>query len=415
MMKIRLRLMMYPMHPSDDNAPSGAVFKPHQIETAARLVEHLQETGFCYLAGEPRTGKTRTALKAISDAGYTKPLVLTKKNAIAGWCSEMSAVGVGAFVTNYEQAPKLSSDDFDIVILDEAHNLGSRGKPSKRFKAIQAIAWNKPLLCLSGTPVVETPLAIYHQTAISRYGPFSQFNTFYQFFRGYGVPSPIFLGGRMVESYTRIKPELLDVISNHTVTLTQDDAGITHQARDHEHLVSLTPSTLALIKSALRDSVININGREIILESDMAVRAAVHQIETGALLVDDEIVELDNSEVLEYCLQRFAPDETAIMAHYRSTRQKFDAFYPSIYSSNAHAEGVDLSHYKHFVIVNGDYSGAKFVQRRERITNMNVKSERVVHHITTNGLSKDIYEAVSRKRDFNLGSFRQFAQQHRRR
>lgn len=391
------------------------MYKDHQTETAAKLVEHLQETGFCYLAGEPRTGKTRTALKAIADAGYTRPLVLTKKNAIAGWHSEMRVVRVAARVTNYEQAPKLATDDYDIVVLDEAHNLGSRGKPSKRFKAIKAIAWGKPLLCLSGTPVVETPLAIYYQTAISQYGPFSQFKTFYKFFKAYGVPSLLYIGSRAVEQYKQAKPELLDVISNHTVTLTQNDAGITHQARDQLHLVSLAPDTLAMIRKALKDSVLNINGVEVMLESDMAVRAAVHQIETGALLVDDEIVELDNSEVLEYCLQHFMPDDTAIMAHYRSTRQKFAPFYPNIYSSNAHAEGVDLSRYKHFVIVNGDYSGAKFVQRRERITNMNVKTDRVVHHITTNSISRDIYEAVSGKRDFNLQSFRAFALQHRKR
>ena len=43
----------------------------------------------------------------------------------------------------------------------------------------------------------------------------------------------------------------------------------------------------------------------------------------------------------------------------------------AIYSSNANAEGVDLSHSKYFIIYSSDYSGAKHIQRRERIININ--------------------------------------------
>jgi hypothetical protein len=57
--------------------------------------------------------------------------------------------------------------------------------------------------------------------------------------------------------------------------------------------------------------------------------------------------------------------------------------------------------------MNTGFSGAKHVQRRDRITNMNVTDDRVVHHIVTSGgISKDVYEAVSLKRDYNLAMFR---------
>jgi hypothetical protein len=384
-------------------------YKPHQIAASDKIVKHLRDHRFAYLAGEPRTGKTRTALKAVQDAGYTAPLILTKKNAIPGWKSEMSALGVDHKVTNYEQASNIldSGESFDIVILDEAHNLGSRGRPTKRFREIRALAANLPLLCLSGTPVVDTPLGIYYQTAISRYGPFSRFKSFYEFFRAYGVPNQQWFHGRSVEQYNRSKPELLDEIGRHTVTLTQTDAGITAKARDRLHVVELRDDTQRLIDLAVRDSVLELGDMELMLESEMAVRNAVHQIESGAVLSEDVIFLLENDEVLEYCLRNFLPDDTAIMCHYRSTRQKFDPFYPHIFSSDGHAEGVDLSGFRNFVIVNSGYSGAKFVQRRERIVNMGVTKERIVHHITTTGgVSAQVYDAVKQKRDFNLQSFR---------
>jgi len=378
-------------------------FKPHQIDASDRLVPMLRNRGFAYLAGEPRTGKTRTALRAVQEAGFIAPLILTKKNAIPGWMSEMAALGVDYKATNYEQASNIldSGQSFDIVILDEAHNLGSRGRPTKRFREIRAIAQLLPLLCLSGTPVVETPLGIYHQTAISRYGPFSRFRNFYEFFRAYGVPNTKWFHGRSVEQYNRSKPELLEEIGKHTITLTQTDAGITAKARDRLHVVELHPDTQRLIDLAVRDSVLELGDMELMLESEMAVRNAVHQIESGAVLSEDVIFLLENDEVLEYCLRNFLPDDTAIMCHYRST-----------FSSDGHAEGVDLSGFRNFVIVNSGYSGAKFVQRRERIVNMGVTKERIVHHITTTGgVSAQVYDAVKQKRDFNLQSFRSWRAQ----
>lgn len=389
------------------------IYLPHQIRAASETAQLLAAHGLAYIFGEPRSGKTRTALKVASDMRAKNVLVLTPKAAISGWEKERAAVDYTAriTVTNYEQAKKLRAE-YDLVVIDEAHRLGKVGKPTQRVKDIRAITGDACCLYLSGTPIVETPLAIYYQWIVCRHTPL-KFRNFYDFFRHYGEPSMIRLHGRWVETYKKHKPELLEAVEPYIVRMTQKDAGIADsvQAKDKRHVVLLERETHELIKTIQEDKVATVAGEVVAFDSDIKERMAVHQVECGALRIDDQIVELPNNEVIEYLLRTFGDSsEIALMAHFHSTRQKLERHFKHahIYSSTAHAEGVDLSHYRHFVIVNADYSGAKFVQRRERLVNVNKTGESIVHHIVTNaGVSSLVYEMTSKKRDFNLKCYRE--------
>jgi hypothetical protein len=101
----------------------------------------------------------------------------------------------------------------------------------------------------------------------------------------------------------------------------------------------------------------------------------------------------------------------ALMCHYISTRQVFERKFKNarLLSSNAHAEGVDLSQYTDFVVAGTDFSGAKHAQRRERGINMMRKGEVTVHFVITNGgISRPVYNAVTSKKDFNLSQYRKW-------
>lgn len=386
-------------------------YYPHQITKGDEVVAVLKQYGVCYLAGEVRSGKTRTALYALGKLPVKRVLWLTKKQAIDGIVKEVAAVGATCVttVTNYEQAPKLKAGDYDLVVLDEAHNLATRGKATARVKAVRALAFDKPLLLLSGTPSVETSLGLYHQFCVTRYTPL-KFKNFYEFFRAWGIPNTIWLHGRAVEQYNRAKPELLDAVEPYFVRMTQADAGITAVADDVVHTFELGEDTLKLINKIVTDNVATIGGEEVVFETDMSVRVAIHQIEAGALLVEDRVIDLPCWEMVDYIRKTFGdkPD-VAVMCHFRSTRQKIQSWLPNVhvYSSDGHAEGVDLSHYRAFVIANSGYSGAKFIQRRDRGTRIDVKTPRKVHHLMVKGaLSERVYSAVSVKKDYNLAQFR---------
>lgn len=395
---------------------------PHQIAKSDEAYEILKHLGYVYIFGEPRVGKTLTALLvAEKSKKIDSVLILTKKAAISGWELFLDNYPLAHKykVINYEQAGrvvnnkvqlKLNPKDYQLVIIDESHNIGGTGKPSQRFKVLRILCNDMPHINLSGTPITETANSIYYQMSISKYRPF-KFKSFYDFFRYYGVPSPIKINKRYVESYKKFKPELLEEISKFSVIMSQTDAGISknHQAVDKLHYVELDKSTKEIYNKILKDRYIKIGDYEIICDSIMKLRTTLHMLESGVAKVDDTYIEVGNLEKISYIKKTFGDSESlGIMSHFVAERLLLAKHFKKakIYSSNRHAEGVDLSHLKHFVILSGDYSGAKFIQRRDRITNLKSSNTNTVHHILSKGaVSEQVYKAVSSKRDFNNSCF----------
>ena len=385
-------------------------YLPHQIEKSNEIINVFRQHGMAMLWGAPRSGKTRTAIRVAETTGVKSILFLTKKAAIAGVKKELLVVGAvkSYLVTNYEQASKLDKDDYDFVILDESHNLNGVGKPKKKHRDTRALTYGKPVLFMSGTPAVENLPAIYYQLAMSNCSPFDQYKTFYAFYRDYGIRNSLYINGRAIEQYNKANTSLAPALAPYVVRMTQADAGITLERKDVVHKVPLDHTTHIFIKALMVDNVLDWAGEQYGFDSDMGVRAAVHQAETGALLIGDELEMLNNTEVVDYIRDTFK-GSLAIMAHYRATRLKIEKHLPdaTIFSSVSDCEGTDLSGYDHFIIVNSDYSGSKFIQRLERNTRLDLDKQPVVNHIITDGgISEKVYDALKNKEDFNLQRFR---------
>lgn len=384
----------------------------HQIEKAKLCYDILKQKGYVYLAGKPRSGKTYTAILTCEMSGrINNVLVLTKKNAISGWdkFTTLPKLKHTYYVTNYEQVHKLKKGLFDLVIIDESHNIGAFPKPSKRWKEIKKLCYDLPHIHLSGTAIVESANSIYHQMSISKWTPF-KYKNFYDFFRVYGVPYYIRAMGREIRQYDKFKPELLDKINEFTIYMTQEEAGIDIQATDKVHYVELDDNTKKLYNELQKEQIIELNHDiHIVCDTTMKLRVALHQIESGVIKVDDEYIELGNTEKIDYIKRTFGDSEdVGIMCHFIGERQLLQKYFKKakIYSSNAHAEGVDLSHLKHFVILSSDYSGSKFIQRRDRIINTNGSNTTVVNHILVRkAISEQVYKQVSKKMDFNNSTY----------
>ena len=388
-------------------------YAPHQISASQDIADRIERDGFAALAGAPRSGKTATAIRVCELLHFDSVLVFTPKAAIPGWHSEIERTGtqVNITVTNYEQAHKLNGPDYDFVVLDESHRLGNRGKPTKRAKDIRRVAWEHPLLIMSGTMLIETPLQIFYQQAISKYGPF-KYSSFYAFWRKYGIPSTINVQGRTIEQYNRSRAELDERIAEFVVTMTQEDAGIVGEAIDQLHVVKLNPETKAWIKQIKDEGIFDPYGvRETLIESAMAERSAIHQLEYGGLKDGNDYWDSRQDEVADYVLQEFGDHQKlALMSHYVSTRKVFERKFKKarLLSSNAHAEGVSLAGFT-LVVAGTDFSGAKHAQRRERGINMMRQGDATVHFIVTDGgISRDVYKTVTGKKDYNLALYRRW-------
>lgn len=385
-------------------------FLPHQISASDRLTDIIKQHGAALLYGAPRSGKSRTAFRVINSLPIKHALILTKKNAIEGLKRESFVCTKRFTIINYESAHKVDLTGVDFVWADESHVAGGGvGKPSARYKALKAICWDKPLLLTTATPYAETMNSAYYQFGLSKYTPL-KYKSFYRFFDIWGVRAPIYIQGRAIESYKKSIPELEAFLEPYTVKMTQLDAGIAEhiQAEDVLHTIKLTPDTMSMLETLKTDLVVP----PLVCESEMQLRTYLHQAEAGAIMVDGRILELPDTSFVDYIRQTFGdtPD-VACMCHFQATRWKVAKYLPNVkvFSSNAAAEGVDLSHFTHIVVVNHDYSGAKFTQRRERGININMTEKRHAHFLVAEGcLSHLVYKAVSKKHSFTLSHFRNY-------
>lgn len=410
---------------------------PHQLQKAEECWEILSSKGYVYLAGLPRSGKTLTSiLLAEKSTKINSVLVLTKKAAISGWEKFIEDPELelkhSYHVTNYEQVGKMDGRKYNLkldpkayqlVIIDESHNLGTLAKPSNRIKLIKKLCWDMPHIHLSGTAIVESPNGIYHQMTISKYSPFKHKN-FYDFHREFGEPYYIKAAGREINQYDKAKPELLPVIDEFTIYMTQDDAGISKdvQATDKIHYIELNEGTKKLYNKLQKDMIAEIykhmmihsepsiwnNSHRVltlVCDSVMKLRTSLHMLEGGVAKVDDEYIELGNTEKIDYILEHFGDNkDTGIMSHFIGERKLLEKKFKKakIYSSTADAEGVDLSHLKNFIILSSGYSGSKFIQRRDRIVNIKGSNTTEVHHLLVKkAISEQVYKSCSKKNDFN--------------
>ena len=132
-------------------------------------------------------------------------------------------------------------------------------------------------------------------------------------------------------------------------------------------------------------------------------------LESGVLKVGDDYVLLGNTEKIDYIKKTFGDtSDVGIMCHFIGERMLLQKHFKHarIYSSISDAEGVDLSDLKHFVIMSSGYSGAKFIQRRDRIVNINGSNTTIVNHILVKrAISEQVYTKVSKKEDFNNSTY----------
>lgn len=112
--------------------------KNNQLEKSLQLFEVIKTYGIAYLLGEVRSGKTGTALNVAKLLGVKNTLIITKKKAISDIEKQYQDFGFtfNLWVINYESLHKIDND-FDFVIIDEAHSISAYPKQSLRTKLIK--------------------------------------------------------------------------------------------------------------------------------------------------------------------------------------------------------------------------------------------------------------------------------------
>jgi hypothetical protein len=402
--------------------------RDYQVDISTEAIKILKEFGLVYLAMQVRTGKTITSLHVASLYGAKKVLFVTKKKAISSIQDDYdnSNCLYDIDIINYESVHK-SVQNYDLIIIDEAHALGQYPQPSNRTTELKRICAGKPIIYLSGTPTPETYAQLYHQLWVSSFSPFRDFKNFYAWHKDYGVPAKKYVFNREIADYSKVKQERIQTDTAHLfLTYTQEEAGFEGLVEEKILYVPMSEKIKWAINKVTKEKIFKTKDGQVVL-ADTAVKEMqkVHQICSGSVKTEDGNAVMFDDTKANFIKERFKGQKIAIFYKYIAEGlqlrvtfagriiedpQAFNAatgdavFISQIQSGR---EGINLSSAEALVMYNIDFSAVSYWQSRARMQTKDRKTaSRVFWIFTTGGIEDRILGMVQRKKDFTLSHFK---------
>lgn len=376
----------------------------HQEVMSDEALEVLRKHGIAYFASEERTGKTLAAILTAEKSNAKTVLVVTKKKAVSGWEETLSAYPHDKhyFVINYHMAlKKFEGMQFDLVILDEAHNyISGYPKTGKLWQEINTLVGLSPILYISATPYAQGPQMLYHQFKLCAFNPWAKYKNFYRWFEVFGKPYTREINGIKIPQYDRADNELiLGCVEHLFITKTRKELGFEHEPEDKLHYIELADNTRCVYNTLVESGIIGLSVGELVCDNKSKLRTSLHQLEGGTIRIEDQGYTLRNEEKISYIKEHFGDSPgLVIMYNFRQEEEKLKQHFKhaTILQATSFAEGVDLHEYDDLVIYSQDYSTARHTQRRARQCNMKRSKPITVHYLLVKkGISEQVYKTVS--------------------
>ena len=406
-------------------------FRDYQKEIIQKAYDILSVSRFVYLAMEVRTGKTLTSLGICellsSEDKAFNVLFVTKKKAISTIQRDYDLLNphFAIDVINYESLHTIPKIGYDVIILDEAHGMGAFPKASNRAKIVaEFIRVNKPyVILLSGTPTPESYSQMYHQVSAIPGNPFRGCPTFYKFANEHVNVKERMINSLRIRDYSDGKPSILEAMKPYMISYTQKEAGFDSEVEEEILYVSLKPSTYAMIKKLKKDLVIEGKEELILADTPVKLMQKVHQLCSGTIKFESGnsmILDLSKAECIKW---KFSEYKIGVFYKFKeelkALKQVFgdklttelDKFDNEDYQVIAlqivsGREGISLKNADYLVYYNIDFSATSYFQSRDRMTTKERKYNKVYWLFSKGGIEKEIYKAVSAKKDFTVTHFK---------
>ena len=401
----------------------GVTLREYQKEIVSKGINTLERHKIVYLSMEVRTGKTLTALSIAR--GYKSVLFVTKKKAISSIQNDYNLLdpNYDIVIINYESLHKVKGY-FDLVIVDEAHGLGSFPKPSKRVKDLLPLCKNKPIIYLSGTPTPESFSQIYHQFKVSSYSPFKQYINFYKWANDYVKIDRKMIAGNFINDYSNANKEKIDKFSKGVfISYTQKEAGFINTINETILPVKMLPITKKLIKRLSDDLVIQGDEEVILADTPVKLQQKIHQLSSGTIKFESGNFKVIDYSKCEFIKEHFKGQKIAIFykfkAEFEALKETFNNWTNEIEEFNTKKdsvflvqilsgrEGINLSIADSLIFYNIDFSATSYFQARDRLTSKTrSKDNNVFWLFSDGGIENKIYKCVKNKQDYTLNHFK---------
>ena len=402
--------------------------RPYQERIATDAADILTRKMIVCLFMEVRTGKTATALHVCKLANFKKVLFITKLKAIDSIGKDYWGFGyLGNFeleVINRESLHKITSNDFDCVIIDEVHSYASYPKPSKYFKDVNSRFGNLPMILLSGTPSPESYSQYYHIFALSNHSPFKEYKNFYKWAADYVNVKVRHLGFTQIKDYSDArKKDFWHLVRYYILTFTQVEANFITNVKEIVLEVEMKPITNQIINRLYRDLVVKSKDDRVILADTAVKLQAKHlQLSSGTVKFEDGTSRIIDNTKAVFIKEKFKGKKLGIFYKFKEElvmlKEVFgDELTTDLTEFNntnknialqflAGREGLSLRNADFIVALNIDFSNVTYTQFRDRMTTMDRTENTVYWIFSKGGIEYKVYKSVMNKQKYTTEIFK---------
>ena len=403
-------------------------FRDYQNEIIKDGTSLLKKNKFLYLAMEVRTGKTLTSLGILDKIECKNVLFITKKKAISSIDGDYNMLkpSYNIVVINYESLHNVdNSVRFDAIVCDEAHSMGAFPKPSLRAKQVKdMILKNKDpyVILLSGTPTPESYGQMYHQVYGIKNNPFSKYKNFYRFCDEYVDVKQRMINGLLIKDYSNGTTKILDEMRPYTINYTQKEAGFKVDTREHILEVTMSDMTYNLANKLKKNLVVQGKEEVILADTPVKLMMKLHQLYSGTVKFESgksQIIDLSKAQFIH---DNFADAKIGIFYKFKEELNALKQVFGvenlttelSVFEDTDKSialqivsgrEGISLRQAEALVYYNIDFSATSYWQSRDRMTTKERLENQVYWIFAKGGIERDIYKAVTKKKDYTLAHF----------
>ena len=401
--------------------------RDYQKSIVEKATEVIKSAGFVYLAMEVRTGKTLTALSIAEKINASTVLFVTKKKAISSIESDFEKLNPKFYLhtINYESLHKVHYDlKWDVIVCDEAHSMGAFPKPSKRARDVKmrVMMSGAKVILLSGTPTPESYSQIYHQVYAIKNNPFKSFVNFYKFAHQHINITEKMINSLRIRDYSKGKQSIMDAMKPYMIAYSQKEAGFKVNTKEKVLEVEMEKTTYALAKELKKNLVIEGKREVILADTPVKLMMKLHQLYSGTIKFES-----GNADVLDYSKARFIASKfkdmkVGIFYKFKAELSALKYIYGNALTTEldefnttdknialqivSGREGISLKKADCLVYYNIDFSATSYWQSRDRMTTKDRLENDVYWIFSKGGIEKQIYKAVTKKKDYTLSHFK---------
>jgi hypothetical protein len=328
-------------------------------------------------------------------------------------------------IINKESIHKIETNDFDVIVCDEAHGLfGTYPKPNEFTKIYRKRFFEIPAILLSGTMSPESYSQLFHQFWICKYAPFNKYPNFYKWANEYVNIKLKYLGYAQVKDYSDArKKDFWHHIRYHILTFTQEQANFTTNVKEIILEVEMKPITYKIIDKLHKELVVKSSDDKLILADTGVKLQAKHlqlcsgtiKFECGASRVIDDTkacfikhkfqgkkigIFYKFKEELQMLKNVFGNELTTDLNEFNTTDKNIALQFQS------GREGISLKNADFLVALNIDFSAVTYFQFKDRMTTLDRKENTLYWIFSKNGIESKVYKAVMNKKSYTNDTFK---------